>query len=75
MIDTCLCTFVKSIECIVPRVNHNVNCALDDNDVLNVDSFVMNRSFFILGDVDRQGGCACVIAGPNGSLPSVLLSA
>jgi len=26
--DTCRCTFVKTVECTTPRMNPNVNCGL-----------------------------------------------
>ena len=60
MIDTCNCSFVQTIERKMPRVNCNVNYELQVI-VMSPCRFIKcNKYTILMGDVDSQGGYACM---------------
>ena len=60
--DTCHCTFVKTVECTTPRMNPNVNCGLWVKMTCQCRFTSYNQGTTSVQDVDTGGGYAYAAA-------------
>ena len=60
MMDTCLYTFVQTIECATPRINSKVNDGFCVIIMCHCGFSLDKRCYHSVCDVNNEGGCVCV---------------